>query len=254
MCTTARLSVDAFDVDDTKRVTWHDTSLIQGETILALSLSLIHEALGDVSCTIDKSVSMVLNLLLLLACQTLEVSDVEMSLLLGLLGTSLPNVGSKHLAARSKDQMSSCMMGLELCTSHGIDGAVDGLSNGVKVISKLLVDLVEHTFANLDAVSYFKNFVNTFDAQVTCVVLLTTRGRVEAALVKNNQVSLVIFELVSEDSNALTFEVHLFVVVKVYVASLRQVNRVVKNLLWRLHNLLLTSGDLVVEVTWGRGA
>lgn len=150
--------------------------------------------------------------------------------------------------------MCSCVMSLKLGTSLSINGSVDGLTDGVEVFSKLLIDLVEHTFADLDAVGHLENFVDAFNSKITSVVLLTTRGGVETALVKDNQVSFVLFKLVSEDSNALALEVHLFVVVEVDVTGLRQVNGVVENLLGCLHDLLLASGDLVIEVARGGGA
>jgi hypothetical protein len=61
---------------------------------------------------IDQSVGSILNLLLLLSCQTLVVCNIKMSLLLGFLCTSLPDVRSEDLAARSEDQMCTSMMSL----------------------------------------------------------------------------------------------------------------------------------------------
>lgn len=112
MSTAACLSVDTFDIDDAEGVAWYDTSLIKRETIFALSFSLVHKTFRDVVTIIDQSVGSILNLLLLLSSQTLVVCDIKMSLLLGLLCTSLPDVRSEDLAARSEDQMCSSMMSL----------------------------------------------------------------------------------------------------------------------------------------------
>ena len=99
MSTTASLSVDTFNIDDTEGVAWDDTSLVKRETIFALSFGLIHKTFRDVVTIIDQSVGSILDLLLLLASETLIVCDIKMSLLLSLLCTSLPNVGSEDLAA-----------------------------------------------------------------------------------------------------------------------------------------------------------
>jgi len=72
----ACLSVNALDVDDAEGVARYDTSLVEREAVLLLSLGLIHEALGDVCGAIDYSICLVLDFHLLLACQTLEMSDI----------------------------------------------------------------------------------------------------------------------------------------------------------------------------------
>ena len=112
MSTAACLSVDTFDIDDTKGVAWDNTSLIKRETVFALSFGLVHKAFRDVVTIIDQSVGSILDLLLLLSSQTLVVCNVKMSLLLSLLCTSLPDMRSEDLAARSEDKMCSSMMSL----------------------------------------------------------------------------------------------------------------------------------------------
>ena len=112
MSSAACLSVNTFDIDDTEGVAWDDTSLVKRETVFALSFGLIHKTFRDVVTIIDQSVGSILDLLLLLASETLIVCDVKMSLLLGLLCTSLPDVGSENLAARSENEMCSGMMSL----------------------------------------------------------------------------------------------------------------------------------------------
>ena len=110
MSTAACLSVDTFDIDDTERVAWDDTSLVKRETVFALSFGLIHKTFRDVVTIIYQSVCSVFDFLFLLASETLIVCNIKVSLLLGLLCTSLPNVGSEDLAARSKNEMCSGMM------------------------------------------------------------------------------------------------------------------------------------------------
>jgi len=112
--TTARLYINTLDLDDAKRVSRHNTTLVKAETMLTLGLSLFHEALADVVTIVDHTVGSVLDLLLLSASQRLEVSNVDMSLPLRLLRTSLPDVGAEHLTARSEDDMGASVMSLKL--------------------------------------------------------------------------------------------------------------------------------------------
>ena len=110
MSTAACLSVNTFDIDDTERVAWYDTTLVKRETVFTLSFGLIHKAFRDVVTIIDQPVSLILNLLLLLASETLIVCDIKMSFPFCLLSTSLPDVRSEDLATRSENEMCSCMM------------------------------------------------------------------------------------------------------------------------------------------------
>ena len=75
---------------------------------------------------------------------------------------------------------------------------------------------MQYTLANLDAVDHIVNNINAFNGQSSNIVCLTTRCRVEAALIKNDQVSFVLLELIGKDLNNPSGEVHLMSVVKVY--------------------------------------
>ncbi len=145
--TTARLGVDTLDVDDTEGVARHDTTLVKREAVLSLSLSLVHEALVDVVSTVNQAVCVVFDLLLLLASQTLEVSDVQVSLLFSFLGTSLPDVRSKHLAAGGEDDMSASVMCLKLVATHSIYGTLHVFANDI--LSDLLINFVEDALTDL---------------------------------------------------------------------------------------------------------
>ena len=100
---TASLDIDALNIDYAKRVPRHDTALIKTEPIFSLGFRLVHEAFADVVTVVDQAVGHVLDVSLLLACQTLVVRNVKMGLFCCLLGSSLPDVWPKHLSARSKD-------------------------------------------------------------------------------------------------------------------------------------------------------
>ena len=76
MSTTASLGVDTLDIDNSELVSWNHTTLVEIESVLLLSLSLVHEALADVDALADKPVCAVLDLLFLRTSQGLVVSDV----------------------------------------------------------------------------------------------------------------------------------------------------------------------------------
>jgi len=117
MGSTTSLSVDTFDLDYSELVSWHNTSLIEGETVLSLSLSLVHEALLNVNALVNQPVSCVFNFFLFILGQTLVMGDVKMSFLFSLLGSCLPNMGTKGFTAGSKDKMSTRVMSLQLSSS-----------------------------------------------------------------------------------------------------------------------------------------
>ena len=122
--------------------------------------------------SVNQSVGVVLDFLFLLTGNTLVVSDVQMCFLIGLLGTSLPDMRSKDVSAGGEDDMSSGMMGLELAASLSIDCTLDSLSNNFGAFGNLRLDLVEDAFSNLQAVN---NLVElTLDGQSSSIVLLTT--------------------------------------------------------------------------------
>ena len=247
----ASLCVDALDVDDAERVARHDTALVQTEAVLALGLRLVHEALRDVVPIVDEAVGSVFYLLLLLAGERLEVSDVQMCLLLCLFGARLPNMGTKNLATGGEDDVSASMVRLQLETALGVDGAVDSLADDVGAVGDLWFHLVKHALAHFEHVGDLEDDIDAFDCHRARVVLLTAGGRVEAALVENDQVFLVLFELIGEHFDDLSLKVHRMGVVKVDAARLRQVDRAVEDLFRRLHHLLLSCRDLVVQVARG---
>lgn len=122
--------------------------------------------------SVNQSVGVVLDFLFLLTGNTLVVSDVQMCFLIGLLGTSLPDMRSKDVSAGGEDDMSSGMMGLELAASLSIDCTLDSLSNNFGAFGNLRFDLVEDAFAYLQAVN---NLVElTLDGQSSSIVLLAT--------------------------------------------------------------------------------
>ena len=113
---------------------------------------------------------------------------------------------------------------------------------------------MKDALSDLDTVDDFEDDVDAFNRKSTNIVGLSTGRRIEAALVKDDQVSFVFFKLVREQLNNFTCEVHLISVVKVDASCLWQVQRAIQDLLRCLHDLLLTRSDLIVKVAWRRSA
>lgn len=125
MSTTAGFSVHSSNVYNSQGVSWDYTTLVKSVSVFFLSLSLVHEWLGDLVAFVNKSVSLVLDVHFLLLGQSLEVSNVQMSFFCCLFSSSLPNVRSKYFTAWSEDQMSACVMGLELASTVHVYFSLD---------------------------------------------------------------------------------------------------------------------------------
>jgi hypothetical protein len=97
--TAASLSIDTFDVDNTKRISRDNTTLIEMEAKLLLSVCLVHEVLIDCVAAINDAVGLIFNSSLFFLGDTLEVSNIKMSTLSSFLGTILPDMGSQNFSA-----------------------------------------------------------------------------------------------------------------------------------------------------------
>ena len=119
--TTAGFSVNSIDVDDSERVSRDHSTLVESVSVLLLSFSLVHEPLSDLVTFVNQSVGLVLDVHLLLLGEPLEMSDVEMSLISCLFGSSLPDVRAKYFTAGSEYHVSASVMGLELSSASHAD-------------------------------------------------------------------------------------------------------------------------------------
>ena len=128
MGTTACLSIDTINVNNSKRVSWDDTSLVKMEAKLLLSLCLIHKVLVNCMAVVDDSVCLIFDLSLLFFGNTLVVSNIQMGSFDSFLCTILPNMGTKNLAARSKDDVSSSMMSSQLLAALSINTHMSSLA------------------------------------------------------------------------------------------------------------------------------
>lgn len=176
---TARFSINTSDVHNAELVARNDTALVKTEAVVTLSISLVHHALVDVDALADEAISLVLNGALLLPRQRLIVRNVQVSLLSGLLGTSLPDVGSQHLAATSEHNVGASVVSQELDTTFQVNFTLNSLSNQINIVRHFSIDLVQHTLANLDCVNDI-DFAEAFNCQHASVVLLATRSGVES--------------------------------------------------------------------------
>jgi len=192
---TAGFGVHSSDVDHSQGVSRDNSTLVESVSVLLFSLSLVHERLGDLMAFVNKSVSLVLDVHLLLLGQALEVGNVQMSLLSGLLGSSLPDVGSEHFTAGSKYEMSSSVMGLELSSALHVDFSLHGLSDNT-FFGNLFIQAVKDALAYLNHIHDFVLFA--LNSETSSIIQLATGGGVESTLVKDNKVPLVLLKFVNE--------------------------------------------------------
>lgn len=100
---TTGFGVYSSDIYYSQGVSRNNTTLVKSVAILFFGLGLVHESFGDLVTFVNKSVGLVLDVHLLLFGQAHEVGDIQVSFVGSFLSSSLPNVGSQYLAARSKD-------------------------------------------------------------------------------------------------------------------------------------------------------
>jgi len=104
-----------------------------------------------------------------------------MSLLSGLLGTSLPDVGSENFATRSKYKMSTSVMRLQLHSTSHVDCSFNFLSFHA-FFRQVSIEAVEYTLADLNDISA-SEFTESLNLKSTSIVKLTSRCWVESTLV-----------------------------------------------------------------------
>lgn len=107
---------------------------------------------------------------------------------------------------------------------------------------------MEHALANFDAVNYLKQ-ADIWNFDSACVVELAAGSWVKRALIKDEQVALVVVELVHEHFQNFSFESVHFAIVIVQVVGRRDVNGVVEDCFRFFGGTLLSLTDLVVEIT-----
>ena len=248
----AGLGVYALDVNHSQRVAWNNTTLIEVETELLLSVCLVHEVLVNGVAVVDDSVGLILDGSLLILCDAPIVSDVEMCTLDGLLGTILPDVRSQHFSTRSEYDVSASVMRPQLLSALGVNANVHLPSFEGLPVGQLAVHYVQHHLAHLLGIHDLEGLLNTLNLDLSCIVLLTSGCRIDSALVENHDVSLAMIEDVSKNINNLSLKMDQVVILIVQIVSLRKVNCTIENGLRSLGDSLLSLSNFIVEVTWGR--
>jgi hypothetical protein len=189
---TAGLSVNSVNIDHSELISRHDTSLIQREPVLPLSLGFVHHSFVDSGTLGDDPVGFVLDVLLLLLREGPVVGDVEMGAFRGLLGSVLPDMGSEHLPASGEHDVGSSVVGPQGVSPGLVNLYCDLLTSNIKL--NLLVHHMHDYLSDLDSVDDLKLLLMAFNLDDSSVVLLPSTGRVDGALVENQQdlVSLVL--------------------------------------------------------------
>ena len=184
--TTACFSIYAYDIYNTKWVSWNNTTLIKFETKLLLCLCFIHKTFIYLGTWINNTISLIFYSTLFLFCQWSKVSYIEMCNFRSLFCTILPNVRSKYFSTWSKYNVSSSMMSLELLSSFFINSYFHFFT--FKLFNtdfNRSIKSMKHTFSNFDSINNFKSFLNSFNGKDSCIMLLTSWSRINSRLIKN---------------------------------------------------------------------
>jgi hypothetical protein len=123
--TAACFSINTFNVNNSERVAWDDTSLVKMETVLFFCISFVHKVLVNVNTIVNDSVGFIFDGLFFFLTKRLIVSDVQMSLINSFLSTILPDMRSENLSARSKDDVSTSVMSSQLISSFSVNSDSD---------------------------------------------------------------------------------------------------------------------------------
>lgn len=143
------------------------------------------------------------------------------------------------------------MMSLQLSPTIFVNKSSNLSSNNVRVFSfcwDLAIYLMQHDFSYFNNISDIKRLSEAFDRQHSRVMCLAAGVGVECTLVQDDQVTLLLLKHVLVDGDNLPFKVHFVTVLVVEVDCLRQMDRVVQDLLCCLGNALLPSCNLVIQV------
>lgn len=117
---------------------------------------------------------------------------------------------------------------------------------GVIRVGERSIENVEDTLADLFNIDNI--VLLAINGHDTDIVLLTTGGRIEERLIKNNDVTILDVLVVSEDFNNLSFEVELLLLVVEKILGFLDVGSLIENLLRRFGELHLSQFHFVVEI------
>lgn len=184
--TTACFCINSYNINNSKRVSWNNTTLIKFETKLLFCFCFIHETFIDLSTWINNTVGLIFDSTLFLFCQWSKMSNIKMCNFRCLLCTILPNVRSKYFSAWSEYNMSSSMMSLKLLSSIFINSYFYLFAfKFINTYFNWSIKCMKHTLSNLDSINNFEGSFNSFNCKSSCIMLLTSWCRINSWLIKD---------------------------------------------------------------------
>lgn len=129
MSTTTCLNINTLNVHDSDCITWHDTALIKVEAMLLLSSFFVLKIFCNWMSLKNNFISLVFNFHLLFFSNRLIMSDINMSIMLSLLSTMLPNMWTKYSTSSSIHNMCTSMEASQCITPLLINSTSNLLTN-----------------------------------------------------------------------------------------------------------------------------
>lgn len=143
----ACLHIDSFDIDHTNLVSRDDTSLVEIESMLGLSLLLALEVLPDGVALEDDAIGLILDLHLHLLADGGVVGDIQMGVILSLLSTVLPDVRAQDPPSCCIDNVCSSVEGTQGVSSLDINLSLHRLADCC--LFDLLIEVMQEALAYL---------------------------------------------------------------------------------------------------------
>jgi hypothetical protein len=172
------------------------------------------------------------------------VGDIEMGVVLCLLGAVLPDVWTQHFPGSRVDDVGAGVEGAQGVSPCNVNLAVYGQTNGSLWVHGL-VEVVKEALADLFDVIDGVGLVS--DNQSAEIVHLPSGSGVEAAAIEDDDVGAFVLLLnVGEDSEHFGVELDQSVVLVVEVVGLWDVDGFVEDELGGFGNLFGTEGDFCV--------
>lgn len=203
MCPTTCLNIDSFDVYYSDGVTWHNTSLIQIETIFCFSFFFTFKVFWNWVGFQYDLISLILDLKLFLFGQRWVMCDIQMSVILSLFSTMLPNMRTKYSSSSCVDDMSPSMECSQCIPSFYVNTPMNFSSN--HSILKGLIQIMQETMTN------FLNILNLIlllpNFKWTKIMNLTTWSGIKCTSIKNHNILAFFFLLdINQNSYYLSIE------------------------------------------------
>lgn len=219
MGTTASLDISILDIDNSEGASGNNTSLIESETMFFFRFSFVPKSFVDILPTHDYSIGLGFNFDFFLIGQTGEMSDIQMSFFDGLFSSVLPYMGTENFSTGRENNMCTSVMVSQSAATFLVNFTSNFLTNIVRSQAReRLIENMEDTRSDFDAINNL--VVYTFDSKATSIVLLTSWGRIELGLIKNNDIESIILSFIGKNFNDLGGELQKFLIVIVDIHRL----------------------------------